>query len=71
MSNSSDRLAAISERIRKGVAGPTETVRTLLSWFGAERRGYWVVKEINKALDAHDLMTEPSFELNRPGFQGG
>lgn len=62
MSNSSDRLAAISEQIKKGVAGPTETVRTLLSWFGAERRGYWVVKEINKALDAHDLITEPNFE---------
>lgn len=62
MSSSSDRLAAISERIRKGVAGPTETVRTVLSWFGAERRGIWVVKQINTALDAHDLMTEPSFE---------
>ena len=62
MSNSSDRLAAISEQIKRGVAGPTETVRTLLSWFGAERRGHWVVKEINKVLDTNDLMTEPSFE---------
>lgn len=62
MSSSSDRLAAISEQIKKGVAGPTETVRTLLSWFGAERRGYWVVKEINKALDTNELVTEPSFE---------
>lgn len=62
MSSSSDRLAAISERIKKGVAGPTETVRTVLSWFGAERRGIWVVKQINTALDTHDLMTEPSFE---------
>lgn len=62
MSNSSERLAAISEQIKKGVAGPTETVRTLLSWFGAERRGYWVVSQINKALDANDLVTEPSFE---------
>jgi hypothetical protein len=62
MSNSSDRLAAISSKIKKGVAGPTETVRTLLSWFGAERRGYWVVKTINKALNENDLVTEPSFE---------
>ena len=62
MSSSSDRLAGISEQIKKGVAGPTETVRTLLSWFGAERRGYWVVKQINKSLETHDLVTEPSFE---------
>lgn len=62
MTNYSDRLAAISEKLKKGVAGPTETVRTLLSWFGAERRGYWVIKAINKALDEHDLVTEPSFE---------
>ncbi len=62
MSNISSRLSAISEQIKKGVAGPTETVRTFLSWFGAERRGYWVVEEINKELDRHDLVTEPSFE---------
>lgn len=62
MQNSLERLAAISEQIKRGVAGPTETVRTLLSWFGAERRGYWVVKEINKALDESDLITEPDFE---------
>lgn len=62
MPTSSDRLTAISEQIKKGVAGPTETVRTILSWFGVERRGSWVVKDINKALDAHDLVTQPSFE---------
>lgn len=62
MSKSSDRLALISEQIKKGVAGPTETVRTLLSWFGAERRGHWVVKDIKKELDANDLITEPNFE---------
>lgn len=44
------------------MVGPTETVRTVLSWFGAERRGTWVVKQINEALDAHELVTEPSFE---------
>ena len=62
MSNSLERLATVSEQITKGVAGPTETVRTLLSWFSAERRGYRVVNEINKALEANDLLTEPSFE---------
>lgn len=62
MSSSSDRLAAIAGGLKDGVAAPTETVRTVLSWFGAERRGTWVVKQINEALDAHGLVTEPSFE---------
>lgn len=62
MSTSSDRFAVISDQIKRGVAAPTESVRTLLSWFGAERRGPWVIKEINKELDAHNLTTEPSFE---------
>jgi CBS domain-containing protein len=62
MSSSSDRLAAIASGLRDGVVGPTETVRTVLSWFGAERRGTWVVKQINEALDAHELVTEPNFE---------
>ncbi len=62
MTDASDRLAAISEKIKKGVAGPTENVRTILSWFNAERRGNWVIKTINKALEDHGLVTEPSFE---------
>lgn len=40
----------------------TVTVRILLSWFGAERRGYWKVKEIRKALNKLKLRTEPDFE---------
>ena len=39
-----------------------ETVRTLLSWFGAERRGYWKVREIQRALNKLKLTTEPYFE---------
>ena len=39
-----------------------ETVRTLLSWFGAERRGYWWVRDIRKALNKAKLKTEPDFE---------
>ena len=69
MSISSEHLARISEQIKKGSAGPTETVRTLISWFGAERRGYWVVEEINKALDAHNLVTDPNFESTWIGGQ--
>lgn len=38
------------------------TVRELLTWFGAERRGYWKVKEIRKALNKMKFRTEPDFE---------
>lgn len=62
MSSLEDRLAAIAADLSKGIAGPTETVRTLLSWSGAERRGTWVVKQINAALEASGLVTQPSFE---------
>ncbi|MBK8285563.1 MAG: CBS domain-containing protein [Ahniella sp.] len=62
MTSNSDRLLSIADQIKKGVAGPSETVRTILSWFGAERRGHWVVKTINDALDKHNLITEPDFE---------
>lgn len=40
----------------------TETVRTLLSWFGFERRGYGKVRHIRKALKHVKLRTEPDFE---------
>lgn len=62
MSSLDDRLLAIADDLTKGVAGPTESVRTLLSWLGAERRGTWVVKQINAALEVAGLVTQPSFE---------
>jgi CBS domain-containing protein len=36
--------------------------RMLISWFGAQRRGYWVVKRIREALVSLDLTTNPDFE---------
>jgi CBS domain-containing protein len=38
-----------------------ETVRTILSWFGAKRRGIYVVNLIQKALAEVNLKTEPDF----------
>jgi CBS domain-containing protein len=38
-----------------------ETVRTILSWFGAKRRGISVVNSIQKALAEVHLKTEPDF----------
>jgi CBS domain-containing protein len=57
-----DRLQAIATSLREGRASPEETVRTLLSWFGAERRGYRVVAMIRRALEQADLLTDPDFE---------
>lgn len=62
MNNPRSSLADISERIEKGIAGPTVTVRELLSWFDSQRRGYWVVREINRVLEECNLVTEPNFE---------
>jgi CBS domain-containing protein len=38
------------------------TVREFLSWFGAYRRGYWIVRQIRDALQEAGLETEPDFE---------
>jgi CBS domain-containing protein len=62
MSNFDDKLKAIAEQLDKGIAPPKETVRTLLSWYGASRRGYWVSHEIKRRLAEHALRTEPDFE---------
>ena len=55
------QLKEIAEQVGSGNE-KTETVRTLLSWFGAERRGYWKVREIQRALNKLKLTTEPYFE---------
>jgi hypothetical protein len=56
-----DQLKEIANRVNQG-GERSETVRTLLSWFEAERRGYWKVQEIRKALRKLKLKTEPDFE---------
>jgi CBS domain-containing protein len=57
-----ERLKTISAVIEQGGPAPSETVRSLLSWFGAQRRGYLVVAVIQAALDRAGLTTEPDFE---------
>jgi CBS domain-containing protein len=56
-----DQLKEAADQLRNGQA-KNVTVRELLSWFGAERRGYWKVREIRKALKHVKLKTEPDFE---------
>jgi CBS domain-containing protein len=57
-----EKLDSIAEQIRNGVQPPEETVRSILSWFGAERRGRWVVATVRTALDHYGLMTAPDIE---------
>ena len=38
-----------------------ESVRTLLSWFGFQRRGVWVSNTINSILKTHQIETDPDF----------
>jgi predicted transcriptional regulator len=58
---SGERFVEFATQVREG-RQPTATVRELLSWHGASRRGYWVNLGIKQALQAVGLKTEPDFE---------
>lgn len=56
-----ERLAEVAAQVREG-RNPTATVRELLDWHDAYRRGYWIVQSIRRALEQTGLRTEPDFE---------
>lgn len=56
-----EQLKEVANQVSQG-SERSETVRTLLSWFDSERRGYWVVHEIRKALRKVRVKTVPDFE---------
>lgn len=56
-----DQLKEVADQLCKGNER-SESVRTVLSWFGAARRGKWTVVEVRKALRKLKLVTEPDFE---------
>ena len=56
------KLVDIAERLEQGEAPEKTTVRALLEWFGAQRRGYYVVQHIRSSLAKLDIRTEPDFE---------
>ncbi|MFZ0963430.1 MAG: CBS domain-containing protein [Terriglobia bacterium] len=62
MSQSDDKLQAISAQLKKGVAPQRETVRSFLLWFHAERRGFRVVRRIRFKLKKYGIATSPDFE---------
>lgn len=54
------------EEIRKEIENgqtPRRTVRELLSWFGAKRRGSNVVESVRQSLDKYGLRTDPDFTV--------
>jgi CBS domain-containing protein len=55
-------LKEIAEDLRAGNVPQRPTVRTFLKWFGAQRRGYYVVKDIRAVLRKLQLATDPDFE---------
>lgn len=61
-SQGNTRLKEIAGSLDKDQnASPTATVRELLGWFGAQRRGWRVVATVRAALRRTGLSTEPDF----------
>lgn len=56
-----DKLAAVAEAVKKGEQVEA-TPRMLLAWFGAQRRGYQIVKLVRNALQQLNLTTVDDFE---------
>lgn len=61
MPEADNRLAEIAEDLRQGKQPEPETVRTFLSWFDVQRRGYNVNGIIERALMRHGIKTQPDF----------
>jgi hypothetical protein len=55
-------LEQIEKTLREGGTPAEVTVRQLLAWAGAQRRGYWIVRYIRGELARHGLETIPDFE---------
>ena len=56
-----ERLERISASLKDGKSAEPVTVRELLSWFEAKRRGANIVHIIGIALAKNNLRTEPDF----------
>lgn len=57
-----EMLAEISQQLRQGQQVAPVTIRTLLSWFGAQRRGSFIVYYIRHCLLVNGLATRPDFQ---------
>jgi CBS domain-containing protein len=64
MSEAARRLEEIAEQLKRGEKPEAETVRTLLSWFGTQRRGYAINQIIEKSLNQLGITTQPDFRFS-------
>jgi len=55
-------LQSIATALKAGEPSPTPTVREFLEWFGARRRGQYVVRAIRQSLEHAGLVSQPDFE---------
>lgn len=58
-----DQLERVAEEIKAGRPSPRVSVREFLSWFGAQRRGYWIVRSIRHEMRKLGIETTPDFEI--------
>lgn len=56
-------LEQIRDLLNAGEDGGRVTVRTLIAWFGAERRGVWVEQRVRARLEDAGLETVPDFDI--------
>ncbi len=54
-------LDEIAQKLKSKTPVLPVTVRTFLSWFGAQRRGAYVVERIRAELDEVGIVTYPDF----------
>jgi CBS domain-containing protein len=62
MPDAPSQLVEIRDQLKSGKASVMVSVRTLLSWFNAQRRGQYIVEEIRRTLSGLTLKTDPDFE---------
>ena len=55
-------LEGVAARLKSGEVVPPVTTRKFIGWADAQRRSYWNVHAIRRALDATGLRTDPDFE---------
>jgi CBS domain-containing protein len=60
--DANNALKKIAADLKQNGNAASITVRELLSWFGAQRRGFYVIQNIQEALAQEGLTTNPDFE---------
>ncbi|UZD97419.1 CBS domain-containing protein [Pseudomonas corrugata] len=62
MASGYEKLEEILKGLNPGGESIPISVRELISWFGAERRGYMVAYKIRRALESLGVITRPDFD---------